>query len=332
MSGRALHFAAAAFFLLAAANPAAYSAGGVTAPPPTQTKPQETFGESVSVGYVVVPFVALDARGRAIRDLRAADVSLIVDGARVATDMFERADKAPVSFTILLDGSGSMALGGKQWAAVSAIHALISKRIPGDDFSLHVFADGEVREVVPFTRNTEAIIKGMASIQPYGKTAFFDALSIMPDKTILGENGSRAIILLTDGLDNASQMTAAALTAKLEGVDVPVYPLGLRLSESAPENATPEALSDYELLHQIATVTGGRASFGTLPDELDEAIDQIAADLRAQYIVGFAPTGKGAVKYRRVSLKLPGRARTVRVRQGYRGTEPPAWKRGGRRK
>lgn len=297
----------------------------------SQSSPQESFAESVSVGYVVVPFVALDARGRAIRDLRASEVSLQVDGKRVRTDMFERADKAPVSFTILFDGSGSMALGGKQWAAVAALHALFSKKIAGDDFSLHVFAAGEVREVVPFTRDTDRIIKGMASVKPYGKTAFFDALAAMPDRTILGENGSRAIILLTDGLDNASQLTAAELSKRLEGVDVPVYALGLRMNEDTA-NVPKEALSDYELLEQIAQTTGGRATFGMKPDDLDEAVAEIASDLRAQYIVGFAPTGKGAVKYRRIALKMPRRVRTVRVRAGYKGSAPPEYAAGRSRK
>ena len=53
------------------------------------------------------------------------------------------------------------------------------------------------------------------------------------------------------------------------------------------------------------------------------AMDGIEKILRAQYLVGFSPTGKGAVKYRRISLELAGRARSVRVRAGYRGTEPP---------
>ena len=49
----------------------------------------------------------------------------------------------------------------------------------------------------------------------------------------------------------------------------------------------------------------------------------IEKDLRAQYLIGFTPTGHGAVKYREISLKLAGRIRSVRVRAGYLGTEPP---------
>src|SRR5882724_5922313 len=102
--------------------------------------PQQRIAETVSVGYVMIPFTALDPKGRAIVDLRANEVSLQVDGQPVHNDMFEKSQNAPVSFTILLDGSGSMALAGKMDAARAAIGALLAHRQPGDDFSLFVFA------------------------------------------------------------------------------------------------------------------------------------------------------------------------------------------------
>jgi hypothetical protein len=49
----------------------------------------------------------------------------------------------------------------------------------------------------------------------------------------------------------------------------------------------------------------------------------VLADLRAQYLVGFAPSGKGSVKFRRIDLEISGPVETVRVRSGYRGTDPP---------
>jgi len=76
----------------------------------TTADPQQRMSETVSVGYVMIPFTALDPKGRAIVDLRANEVALQVDGRPVTSDMFERSQNAPVSFTILLDGSGSMAL------------------------------------------------------------------------------------------------------------------------------------------------------------------------------------------------------------------------------
>src|SRR5712664_3647028 len=80
-----------------------------------------TMSESVNVGYVMIPFTVIGDHGRPITDLRDAEVDLMVDGSPVRSDMFEKSQNAPVSFTILLDGSGSMALAGKMDSAFAAI-------------------------------------------------------------------------------------------------------------------------------------------------------------------------------------------------------------------
>src|SRR4051812_9172502 len=100
-----------------------------------------TMMESVNVGYVMIPFTAIGDHGRPITDLRNAEFDLMVDGSPVRSDMFEKSQNAPVSFTILLDGSGSMALAGKMDSAFAAIGALIGPRPPGDDFALYGFAE-----------------------------------------------------------------------------------------------------------------------------------------------------------------------------------------------
>lgn len=278
--------------------------------------------ESVSVGYVMIPFTAIGSRGP-ITDLRSSEVSLLVDGHRVASDMFERSQNAPVSFTILIDASGSMALSGKMDSARAALGALIAHRQRGDDFSLWMFAESEARELVPFTSDAGAISDALGRVNPYGKTAFFDALSTMPNASRLGKNPSRAIVLLSDGIDNASKLTRDDLAHRLEGVSVPVYPLGIRDPHDRPDSKR-EEMSDVDVLDQVARLTGGKLHLGNRPEQIASAVANIEKDLRAQYLVGFTPTGRGGVQYRRISLQLAKRVRSVRVRAGYRGTEPPA--------
>jgi hypothetical protein len=105
---------------------------------------------------------------------------------------------------------------------------------------------------------------------------------------------------------------------------VPIYPLGIR--DPHEQNATArskEELSDLDLLDAVAVLTGGRLHLGNQPQQIAMAVANIEKDLRAQYLIGFAPTGQGGIKYRHISLRLAGRVRTVRVRAGYFGTEPP---------
>jgi Ca-activated chloride channel family protein len=284
---------------------------------------QQRMSESVSVGYVMIPFTVLTSKGAPITDLRSSEVQLFVDGQPVRSDMFEKSENAPVSFTILLDASGSMALAGKMDAARAAVGALIAHRRPGDDFALYVFAETVSREVVPFTEDPSKITRALADIRPYGKTAFFDALSTMPERSRLGKNSSRAIILLSDGIDNASTLTRRDLAQLLQGVAVPIYPLGIRDPGETPAGRTREELSDLDLLREVANLTGGKLTLGNEPQQIAQAVASIEKDLRAQYLIGFTPTGRGAVKYREISLKLAGRIRSVRVRAGYLGTEPP---------
>ncbi|HWS73063.1 MAG TPA: VWA domain-containing protein [Thermoanaerobaculia bacterium] len=309
-------------FLRCTAAFAALLLAASTAYPEDNSHLENHLSEAVSVGYVMIPFTVLGSQGNPITDLREGEVKLEVDGNAVARDLFEKSHDAPVSFTILLDGSGSMALAGKMDSARAAVDALIAHRRPGDDFALYVFDQDEAHEVVPFTEDPRAIARALQTIEPFGKTAFFDALSTMPERSRLGRNATRAIILLSDGIDNASKLTKADLARQLQGIAIPIYPLGLR-EKGEQTDVARDAGSDLALLDDVASLTGGRLFVGNQPEQLGAAVESLEKNLRAQYLIGFTPTGRGAVKYRHISLRLAGRVHSVRVRAGYLGTEPP---------
>lgn len=301
---------------------AGWALAGASQAPPAETQKKSA---AVSVGTVLVPVVVTDGKGRTVAGLSERDFTLLVDWRPVGLDLFTASDNAPVSFTILLDGSGSMGLAGKMEGARAALQALILEARPGDDFSLHVFAEGAVRELVPFTQDGLQIVRAAEAVKPWGKTAFFDALAKMPDRTLLGSNGSRAIVILTDGFDNASVMSREQLSELLEGIDVPVYPIGLRTVAPPAPGETRERDVDLELLKRIAFQTGGRLAVTEDPKAFPEAIRDFEKDLRSQYLLGFSPTGLGPVKYRAISVIVGRRIGSIRTRSGYRGTEPP-WK------
>ncbi|MGZ4778645.1 MAG: VWA domain-containing protein, partial [Thermoanaerobaculia bacterium] len=112
----------------------------------------------------MVPFTVLGTKGSPITDLHNNEVKLFVDGIPVKSDMFEKSLNAPVSYTILLDGSGSMALSGKMESARAAVQMLLAHRVAGDDYALYVFTDDAAHEVVPFTEDASAITRAMATV------------------------------------------------------------------------------------------------------------------------------------------------------------------------
>lgn len=288
-----------------------------------QEEPQGRFEDSISVGYVIAPVAITDRRGRAIRGVKASDVRLFVDGKEVATDMFEPVENAPISFTILVDASGSMGLAGKMIGARIAVANLLGMRRPGDEFALFSFHSDRIEERVPFTKDADQVMRSMRKIRPFGKTAFFDALAVMPEKTLVGSNGAKCIVLLTDGLDNASSLTRAQVETVLQGVSVPVYPLTIRFPLDPANPGTDEHGLDLVVLNRIAEASGGRMTIETDVVSLKEAIRELDADLRSQYLLGFSPTGEGGIKYRKFSVRLRGWGWNARLRGGYVGTEPP---------
>ena len=138
-----------------------------------------------------------------------------------------------------------------------------------------------------------------------------------------GRNNKRAILLFTDGVDNASRLSSSEMAEILQHVSVPVYPVGMK-------NAAFDALSEKERqelsidnLQLLAGSSGGRLHLVSGDDELAPLAAQISSEVRQQYLLGFAPSGRGEVKYRIVfvSVAKPG-SWVVRTRRGYRGTAP----------
>lgn len=290
---------------------------------PAQDDPPGRFEDSIAVGYVIAPIAVTDRRGRAIRGVQETDIRLFVDGKEVATDMFEPVENAPVSFAILVDASGSMGLAGKMIGARIAIANLLGMRRPGDEFALFSFHSDRIEELVPFTKEPDRVLREMRRIKPYGKTAFFDALAVMPERTFLGSNGAKCVVLLTDGLDNASSLNREQLESILQGVSVPVYPLTIRFPLDPSKAQTDEHGLDLMALRRISEVSGGRMTIEADVASLKDAIQELDADLRSQYLLGFSPTGQGDIKYRRFTVRLKRWGWTARLRDGYKGTEPP---------
>jgi Ca-activated chloride channel family protein len=300
----------------------AAAAAGQQQPPATQ--PQiPTYSESTGSEYVLLPVQVFDKKGRFIDGLKKKDFGVRVEGVPVEIDTFERDDTAPVSFAFLIDTSGSMRLADKLDHAKAAVHYLVSQRHRGDDFALFAFAEEEVRLVADFSTDPSRLLRGLDGLEASGRTALFDAVAATPSRMLAGKNGRRAILLFTDGVDNASQLTAVEMADILQEVSVPVYAIGMKNAEF--DRLTDEERRDLALdnLKILAGSSGGQMLLAGGDEDLRPMAAKINAEARKQYLLGFAPSGRGDPKYRiiTVSVGKPGHF-VVRARRGYKGSAP----------
>ncbi|HKD19325.1 MAG TPA: VWA domain-containing protein [Thermoanaerobaculia bacterium] len=290
------------------------------------TKPPEeppTYTESAGAEYVMLPVLVTDKNGKFAEGLRKEDFVLKVGDRQIPVDTFDRDESAPVSFAFLVDTSGSMGVGGKLENAKAAIRTIVRARQAGDDYALFAFSEGEVRLVQDFSADPSNLLGSLGELEASGQTALFDAVAATPERMMRGRNNKRAIVLFTDGVDNASELTAEKMAELLQRVSVPVYPVGMKNSSFDALTERQRQELSVDTLQMLAASSGGKLHIVGSDDDLRPLAAKISSEVRQQYLLGFAPSGKGDVKYRIVfvSVNKPG-SWVVRTRRGYRGTAP----------
>lgn len=303
-------------FLLAAAIAVAQT-------PPVSPTPADapTYTESVGTEYVLLPVIVLDKKGRFVDGLQKKDFRVRVETTPVLLDTFERDDGAPVSMAFLVDSSGSMEIAGKMENTKRAIRSIVEARQPGDDFALFAFSEGEVRMLADFSANTKKLLAALDEISAGGQTALFDAVAATP-KLLKGKNAKRAILLFTDGVDNASKLSPDDMAEILQQVSTPVYAIGMKnVMYDLLDRKQREELF-VENLRMLAASSGGKM-FLVGEEDLRPLAAKLNSEVRKQYILGFSPSGRGELKYRTVFVSLAKKGNwVVRTRRGYRGTAP----------
>jgi Ca-activated chloride channel homolog len=291
------------------------------APRPVLGQQIPTYEESVGTEYVLLPVLVFDKKGRFVEGLEKKDFRVYVEGAAVETDIFDRDATAPVSFAFLLDTSGSMQIAGKLEHAKDAVRQILRNRRPGDEFALFAFSEGAVRVVADFSTDPKQLLRELWNLQPSGKTALFDAVAATPSRMVSGRNGKRAILLFTDGVDNASRLTAEQMVGILQEVSIPVYAVGM--TNAAFDRLTEEERRELALdnLKVLSSSSGGQTYLVGGTEDLRPVATKIDSEVRKQYLLGFPPSGRGELRYRIVivSVTKPG-TWVVRARRGYRGT------------
>ena len=273
------------------------------------------YGGEVNVNAVVAPVTVRDEAGRIVSEVPRNRFHLYVDGMEVPIRDFARESDLPLSLGFILDSSGSMA-GRKLVACQDLIDAFLDQRRQDDQLALWTFGDDRVLERFPFGMGWYLLPRVLETIRPWSTTALYDMIQRVPDVMERATHPRRAAILLTDGVDNASRLTAEDAARIAEDLDTPVFVLGVE-----PPPASESGGTSYEqVLVLIADASGGRYQRIPQTEQMPAAVKALLDELSSRFIITFATSGVGVDKYRTLEVTVDGYRATTR--KGYTGTLP----------
>jgi Ca-activated chloride channel family protein len=274
--------------------------------------------EEENVRMVLLPVSVTTKKGRPIRGLDAADFLVYEDWVPQEIEFFSAETTDAINVAFLLDVSGSMRQVGKLEAAKEAIRHFVETLRPADRFALICFADQQVAWVTEFTSDRERFLPRLEVQDGYGKTAINDAVGATPELVDARIKGKKAIVLITDGVDNASKISPWRAVRLARNVNVPIYTIGF---SSLPRSilVKGETPPNLAVLSTFTRETGGMLFAVNDPDDMKEAASTIVDELRFQYLIGYYPTRTvWDGSFRRV--RLESRKGQVRTRNGYYAT------------
>jgi Ca-activated chloride channel homolog len=259
---------------------------------------------------VTLHATVVDDRNHLVNNLDKADFTVLENDKPQKITHFHQED-FPVAIGIVIDNSGSMR--EKRDAVNKAALNLVKASNPDDQVFVVNFND-EYYLDQEFTADIKKLQSALEHVEARGGTALYDAIVASADYLTHSRLQRKAIFVVTDGEDDASQETLEQAVHKLQQENGPVvYSIGL-LGEEKSRRAK-------RALEVIADRTGGISFFPPTLDQVDEISREVAHDIRNQYTITYAPsTPKTVQGYRTIHVDArskPYKKLTVRTRTGY---------------
>jgi Ca-activated chloride channel family protein len=255
----------------------------------------------VAVDLVLVNAIVTNANNEVVTDLRPEDFALSEDKVQQDIQYFST-ESGPISLGIIFDVSGSMERDAG--IARDAAITFLKNSTEGDEYFLVTFND-KARIVQDFTTNIEDLRNRLPLVPPKGATAMYDALYLGLSNIRKGLNTKKALLLITDGMDNSSRYTRGNIREMLRESDVQIFSIDL----------------GYSVVGEFSEISGGH-SYRTSINAIWETCRKIAAEMKNQYVLGYVSTNTTRDgSWRKIHLKVNRPTTkgglTVRAREGY---------------
>ncbi len=266
------------------------------------------------VDEVNVLFIATDKHGKFVRDLNQNDFSILDDHKPPqAIINFHRETDLALHLGLLVDVSGSVhgRFDFEQTAAISFLQHTIRA---GFDKAYVVGFNTKSDMTQDFTDNAQLLSAGIHKLQDGGGTALYDAVYKTCHEKLLKDHNDhpvrKAIVILSDGEDNQSEVTRAQAIEMAQRAEVIIYAI------STDDSGL--ILRGDKVLSQLAEATGGRAFFPFKMKDITHSFAAIEDELRSQYVVSYKPADFDADgRYRSIEISALKKDLQVRARKGY---------------
>ncbi len=236
-----------------------------------------------------------------------------------ATNVNGQSTKGPGQLTTLLviDVSGSMATANKLTQAKAAAEAYVNQMRPGDQAGVVAF-DTHVSVVQAITTDHQALINAIDSLQPGTDTAMFDAL-LNGEQLLANVSGRKAILLLTDGMDNRSKNNEDAVIKAIGPSGLTISTIGL----GNPQDVKSLQGIDETSLKSLAQQAGGIYTYEPNPSQLASIFQQYGTALQNEYALTYtSPSTLRDGVNRNLSVSLNGSAVTTQSEYNPGGVMP----------
>jgi len=298
---------------------------------PTQTKeaPGEDDVIRVSTNLVTSNALVIGRDRKYLPSLRSEDFHVFENGVEQEIAYFAPIDR-PFIVALVIDNSRSTTFELQQIkdAAIAFVN-----QIRPNDRALIISLTDDFKATALATNNQEALIQSISNIKRGGATRLYDAVDFAIKQVLASMEARKAIILLTDGVDNDSQQaTQQSNLNDAANSAVPIYAVQLSTYVSMSKQAArsrrppPEGSGfsrvDYQradaYLHQMTQLTGASLYPAARVSDLDRAVAGIADELHNEYTLGFYPRVAGKPgEVRRLDVRVNQPWLTVRARRSY---------------
>jgi VWFA-related protein len=269
-----------------------------------------------------------DAHGRLVTSLGRDQFELREDGVPQSVDYFANETDAPLSLGLVIDTSASQAqlLPTEREKARAFLDAVLGV----SDRAFVMRFDQEVVLLQGLTNEGPLLAHAIDAVRsdpapapvpgdpskasPPRGTRLFDAIQ-QASELLNGQKGRKVLVLLTDGEDQGSRVKLGEALEAAERAEVIVY--SVLVADPLFYWARGRDFRGEAALAALQEKTGG----WMVRPETSQGLEEIAAELRAQYRLGYTPrSARYDGSFRRIQVRLKGSRYTVRARRGYYAT------------